>query len=372
VSATGVLVRFLAGLASGVLCVVLFVGCGEAAHKPTAKAKGSAVLGAGQERGSWASDAELAWLKRLGSWDSRLLAGLRKAGRIESSPDLVRKLLQHDGQTTTAHSQALGVADTCSTDLTNAVGPPPSERLRPALATFERACRHLQRFHTAILLAVYRGDATLLRDAQTEAQRGGELLLHADSGLPPGEVRSLPVVGGDAARSRIEPRFGEVASRLARKEVEVRCWSRPDWVRLLREEKAYTKHRIDEDTLGFAGIDGSRVNLAPDVCEGLVDLAYHHARPTGDVARFPLAAAVVTLSHEPQHSKGVAVEAQAECYAIQVAASAARRLGVDGAYADGLTRLYWAHYGEELPAYRSPECREGGAYDLKRTTSAWP
>jgi len=366
------LVRFLAGLASGVLCVVLVVGCAGAAHRATAKAKSSAVLGAGQERGSWASGAELAWLRRLGAWDSRLLAGLRKAGRIESSPDLVRKLLQHDGQTTMTHSQALEVADTCSADLTSAVGPPPTDRLRPALATFEQACTHLRRFHTAILLAVFRGDASLLREAQTEARRGGELLLHADSGLPPGEVRSLPVIGGDSARSRIEPRFGEVASRLAGKEVEVRCWSHPDWVRLLREEKAYTKHRIDEDTLGFAGIDGSRVNLAPDVCDGLVDLAYHHAHPSGDDARFPLAAAVVTLSHEPQHSKGVAVEAQAECYAIQLASGTARRLGVGGAYADGLAQLYWGHYGEELPVYRSPECRDGGAYDLDTTTSAWP
>jgi len=208
--------------------------------------------------------------------------------------------------------------------------------------------------------------------AQDEARRGSELLLLADGGLPPGEVRPLPVIAGDSSRSRIEPRFGRVASSLAGKRVEVRCWSQADWIRLLREEKAYTKHRIDEDTLGFAGIAGRRANLAPDVCDALVDLTYHEARPSSDVARFQLAAAVVTLAHEPQHSRGVAVEAQAECYALQSAATTARRLGVDAAYARGLAALYWEHYAEELPAYRSRDCREGGAYDLHPASSAWP
>jgi hypothetical protein len=370
--ASGVVVRFVAGLASGIACVVLFVGCSGAARRAAADPKPAAVLGAGQEAGRWASDAELAWLRKLGAWNARLLAGLRRAGKIESSPKLVRQLLEHDGPTTIAHSRALAVADTCSADLKNSVGPPPTERLGAALATFERGCTHLQRFHNAILLAVFRGDPSLIREAQVEARRGGELLLEADSGLPPGEVRPLPVIGGDSVKSRVEPRFGEIASWLAGKDVEVRCWSRADWIRLLREEKAYTKHRIDEDTLGFAGIEGGRVNLAPDVCDGLIDVAYHHAHPSSEDARFPLAAAVVTLSHEPQHSKGVAVEAQAECYAIQLAGATARRLGVDGANADGLARLYWAHYGEELPVYRSPECRDGGAYDLRRTSSVWP
>jgi hypothetical protein len=371
--ARGVGVRFLAGLASGLSCIVLVVACSGIAQR-TAKpeASAAAVLGAGQTGGSWATEAELTWLRKLGAWDTRLLAGLRKAGEIEASPELVQELLRHDGPTSIAHSRALAVAETCSADLASRVGPPPTERLGPALAAFERACTHLRGFHTAILLAVLRGDSSLVREAQAEAARGGELLLEADHGLPPGEVRSLPVIGGVSAASRVEPRLGEVASWLSGKPVEVRCWSQADWIMLLREEKAYTKHRIDEDTLGFAGIDGTRINLAPDVCDGLVDLGYDHARPSSAAARFPLAAAVVTLAHEPQHTKGIAVEAQAECYAIQLAAATAGRLGVDRRYAAGLARLYWTHYGEELPAYRSPECRDGGAYDLRRANSVWP
>ena len=368
----GVLVRWGGVLVFGLACVLVCIGCSSSERRANAKPDAAGVLGAGQRAGAWASDAELAWLRKLGVWDARLLAGLRRAAEIESSPGLVRKLLRHDSATILAHNDALAVASTCSADLRRSVGPPPTRRLKPALDRFERACKHLERFHNAMTLAVFRGEDYLLRQAQDEARRGGELLLRADRGLPPGEVRPLPVIAGDSSRSRIEPRFGRVASWLAGKPVEVRCWSPSDWIRLLREEKAYTKHRIDEDTLGFAGIDGRRANLAPDVCDALVDLAYHDPRPSTAVGRFPLAASVVTLAHEPQHSKGVAVEAQAECYAIQLTAATAHRLGVDAAYARALAQLYWQHYAEELPVYRSPECRNGGAYDLRPTTSAWP
>jgi hypothetical protein len=35
-------------------------------------------------------------------------------------------------------------------------------------------------------------------------------------------------------------------------------------------------------------------------------------------------------------------------------------------------RTYWRHYAEELPAYRSAECRQGGKLDLGRADSIWP
>jgi hypothetical protein len=367
-SAGGVAVRSVLVVA-GLACATLLVGCSGAVGRAS-PAKGGGVLGAGQRSGEWASATELAWLRRLGTWNDRLLAGLREGGRIEAAE--AGELLEHDPQTVAAHERALAVADTCSSDLRRRVGPAPTARLRAALASFRAACTHLERFHTAILLGVLRGDGSFVRRARAEAGRGGQLLVRVDSALPPGEVRPLPVVGGEATVSRIEPRFGEVASSLAGKRIEVRCWSGPDWVRLLREEKAFTKHRIDDDTLGFAGIDGARVNFAPDVCDGLVALAYRRARPTSGAARFRLAAAVVTLAHEPQHSKGVAVEAQAECDAIQLAAETARRLGVDAGYARGLAQLYWEHYDLELPVYRSTKCRDGGPYDLRSETSIWP
>ncbi|MGZ4408689.1 MAG: hypothetical protein ACXVY6_07855, partial [Gaiellaceae bacterium] len=142
--------------------------------------------------------------------------------------------------------------------------------------------------------------------------------------------------------------------------------------RLIREESRYTHGKLGANTLGFAGIGGTRVNLGPVVCDGLVDLAYRRARPTDEAGQLMFAAAVVTLSHEPQHSKGIAKESVAECNAIQLANGTAIKLGASPAYAAELVRMYWRHYGEELPTYRSSECRTGGKLDLGRPDSIWP
>jgi hypothetical protein len=322
VSSEGFLIRFLLAMTATIAAVWLAVAC--AASRPQ-----GAVLGAGQERGSWATPTELAWLKKLGAWDVRVLRGLRGGGMTPAAPASLRR---------------------CEGDLLTKVGPPPTARLRPAFETFRSACRSLRR-----------ADAV-----------GARLLLQADQTLPPGEVRQLPVIGGVSAQSRLEPRFGRIASSLAGKQVEVRCWSTADWMHLIREERTYTHGQLGSDTLAFAGIGGNRVNLGPDVCSTLVSLAYRGTRPSDEAGRFLAASAVVTLSHEPQHSKGIAAEATAECNAIQLAHRTAMRLGASRAYAESLVRTYWRHYAEELPAYRSPECRKGAALDLGYADSIWP
>lgn len=245
--AKGSLVRFLLFMAASLAAVMLVVAC-------AVEQRHGAVPGAGQERGSWATEADLAWLKRLGAWDTRLMRGLR----------------------------------------------------------------------------------------------------------------------GDAGTSRVEPRFGRIAGALAGKQLEVRCWSTADWHRLVREEQTYTRGQLGSETLGFAGIGGDRVNLAPDVCGSLVDLAYNRARPSDEAGQRLLAAAVVTLSHEPQHSKGIADEAVAECNSIQVAHRTAMKLGASRTYAASLVRTYWRHYDDELDAYRSSECHKSGALDLGYADSIWP
>ena len=320
-SSEGFLPRFFLGLSASLCAVVFAVGC--------AVDQRGAVLGAGQERGSWANKAELTWLKRLGGWDSRLVGSLRQAAQTDRLPTQ---------------------AQTCTRDLVTQVGPPPSARLATAQSAFRRACARLER---------------------GEMEEASRLLLAADQLLPPGEVRRLPVIAGESGASRVEPRFGRIASALAGKDVEVRCWSEQDWDRLMREERTYTRGQLGSDTLGFAGIHGSRVNLAPDVCASLVGLAYDDARPRDEASMLLIAAAVVTLSHEPQHSKGIVDEAVAECNAIQYANRTAVKLGVERAYANALVRTYWRHYDEELGHYRSNECRHGGGLDLGLPASIW-
>jgi hypothetical protein len=319
VSYGGFLLRFVLGLCASLCALVLAAGC-------AVSQTSGAVLVAGPDAGSWATRAELTWLAKLGAWDQRLMRGLRS-------------------------ERAQGPVLTCTSDLVQRVGLPPTERLRQAQAAFRRACQQLE---------------------QLETRRGSKLLLEADQMLPPGEVRALPVIGGDSAESRIEPRFGRIASQLAGKELEVRCWSGPDWRRLIGEEQIYTRGLLGTDTLGFAGISGDRVNLAPEVCAPLAALTYRQVRPTTEVARLQLATAVVTLSHEPQHSKGVVEEAVAECNAIQLAHRTAARLGASREDAAALVRTYWRHHDQELAAYRSSECRESGVLDRNYAGSIWP
>jgi len=340
----GLLVRIYGGMAIGAAAVALVLGCASVVRS---HAYGGGVLAAGQESGSWATPAELDWLHRVGAWETTLMRSLDRAAHA---------------RTETLAATVAGPIRRCSDRLHSRVGDAPSARTERALKTLEQACSHLER-------AVSTTDSGT---AAREGHRGGEALLRADQLLPPGETRSLPVIAGAAVASHVDPKFSRIASELAGKNVDVRCWSSVDWTRLLREENAYTLHHIDSGTLGFAGINGTRDNLSPQVCDGLDELAYERAMPTAPGAKALLASAIVTLAHEPQHSKGIAVEAQAECDAIQLMKATAVKLGATPSYAAALQRMYWAHYDRELPAYRSPECRNGGEYDLFPRRDAFP
>ncbi|MBA3733706.1 MAG: hypothetical protein H0W90_00680 [Actinobacteria bacterium] len=148
-SSEGFLLRFFLGLTGSLAAVFLAVGC--TVHQRSTEGN---VLGAGVESGSWASPAELAWLGKLGAWDTRLLRGLQTAARVETTPGLAKKLMERDGKTVVLHSRALQPASSCNSDLATKVGSAPTVRLQRAYDTFRLACTHLQRFHSAITLAV--------------------------------------------------------------------------------------------------------------------------------------------------------------------------------------------------------------------------
>src|SRR5438874_13615268 len=95
------------------------VGCGGPSPgvRPTA-----GVLGAGVEGGSWATPAELAWLRRLGAWNRRLVGGLQAAGELETDPRTARLLLARDEATLARTQRALAPATACASDLRQ-VGP---------------------------------------------------------------------------------------------------------------------------------------------------------------------------------------------------------------------------------------------------------
>jgi hypothetical protein len=119
-------------------------------------------------------------------------------------------------------------------------------------------------------------------------------------------------------------------------------------------------------------LTGDRINLSPQVCKELADLVYRHRRPTSGDAQLHAAEGLVVLTHEAEHVSGVAVEAEAECFAMQDAADDGISLGLKQSYAVSLSKLYWREiYPHDLPNYRSSECHTNGKLDLY-SDNLWP
>ena len=147
-----------------------------------------------------------------------------------------------------------------------------------------------------------------------------------------------------------------VASRIAGRNVRIRCGERREWT------------AVGEDVLGFAVVGGDLSTLAPTVCARL-EAMERGERPLDLLMS---GAALVTVAHESEHLHGIANEAVAECYGIQRATIVASALGIGREYAAAALRAYWNAYPDRPSAYRSADCHDGGALDLRPATTAWP
>ena len=88
------------------------------------------------------------------------------------------------------------------------------------------------------------------------------------------------------------------------------------------------------------------------------------------------ALALATVSHESYHVLGYRNEAQVECYGMQSIWFVATSLGASVAEGQRIAQFYWTHIyaerEESTPSYWSPECRDGGKYDLRPKSHSWP
>jgi hypothetical protein len=185
--------------------------------------------------------------------------------------------------------------------------------------------------------------------------------------------KPLPTRSGATSVSRIEPRFGRVASSLAGKPAQVRCWSTLDWARINGDLLAHGGAGESLDFVsGFYWPPTGRIHLDPTACAGLVDLAYRGRRPEGGRAFVRIALGVDTLAHESMHRRGFHGEAVAECYAVQLVYKTAKALGASSPYAALVSRQAWAAYPAHPAPYLSNECRNGGKLDLSPQRSSWP
>jgi hypothetical protein len=185
-------------------------------------------------------------------------------------------------------------------------------------------------------------------------------------GPPPRDFGPLPTIGGRSEQSRGQPLLGRVATERMGHPVEVRCWSDRDWIRLSKEVAAHLDLPPEIRLAGYV-LNTGRVNLPSETCNRLV--AVTPAR----IALEQQASASKTFAHELEHADGIENEATAECYAYQSLEEVARALGSSSARARRLAAVAWKEiYPYMPPAFRSSECRDGGALDLRPHSRAWP
>ena len=163
-------------------------------------------------------------------------------------------------------------------------------------------------------------------------------------------------------RAANEERLGAVASEIAGREVRVRCPG--PIIRHFAWDTVEGSVRFDA-----AGKPADETRLQDFSCAQLDALAEGRESGTDE----DVALAVNVLAHEAWHLAGIADEAVAECRSMQTLAWTAERLGVPADEGRRLAALYLAtRHGALPPRYKSPECRDGGALDLRPDDPAWP
>lgn len=169
----------------------------------------------------------------------------------------------------------------------------------------------------------------------------------------------------------------QVADRLTRKHVAVRCGR-------LGVPGAAWPNGITGITLFVGDKPAGYAVLLPAVCAQLTAFrrdpeAWDPARcadASCDAAVAHAAMAIATVTHESYHLLGYRNEAQVECYGMQSIWYAATKLGASVREGQALAHFYAAKLyprrRTQTPAYWSPQCRDGGRYDLRSRSHAWP
>jgi hypothetical protein len=185
------------------------------------------------------------------------------------------------------------------------------------------------------------------------------------------------LIGWEARRElSLDHRLSGVAGEIAGRKVNVDC---PGFLRGLIDINGHGGSvMFDAD-----GKPGNTTHLETSVCHSLS--AYGATRKRADFSCVFGAApcsdrvekavyAVLVLSHESQHLRGVRSESQTQCYAIQTMALVAERLGSPPAEARAVAAHFLA-VGQprmENEYSLSGDCKDGGSLDLNPQSSDWP
>jgi hypothetical protein len=143
------------------------------------------------------------------------------------------------------------------------------------------------------------------------------------------------------------------------RQLQVACWSKPDWSNVLADLGAPERHRTAIQ--GFWIPAQKRfLHLSPTVC-GYVQALMSSRRANGDRAW----ASTVAL-HEAAHMYGIRNEAEATCYAVQLVYFFARRVGFAHPAGLRMERLAVRTTRTRVASgyWDASRCRDGGAWDL--------
>jgi hypothetical protein len=169
--------------------------------------------------------------------------------------------------------------------------------------------------------------------------------------------------------------LGTIASEIAERPVAVNCQGLPSAL-------VDISPRAGEVMFNEDGTPPDATTLKRDTCRHLTRFAdarssrsfecVRRAQPC-ELSTGKVVSAVRVLAHEAWHLRGVTNEAETECYALQTTALVARRLGATPEEAQAVASWNTQHVYPHLPSdYQSSECRDGGDFDLRRDTTAWP
>jgi hypothetical protein len=160
-------------------------------------------------------------------------------------------------------------------------------------------------------------------------------------------------------RAEAAERFSDEASRIAGKQVTIRCDESGEYVGAVQHAD------------GVAVVGGTLAYLTPQRCLDLYKLAFD-----GDVTASKTGRALAVLAHESWHLRGVRDEGTTECYALQTGVEIGQRLGLSENRARQLMRQQLTENmlrrQGSLEYLVPPECRDGGSLDLRPQSSRFP
>jgi hypothetical protein len=182
--------------------------------------------------------------------------------------------------------------------------------------------------------------------------------------------RPLPSSTDVLAESHVDPRIGRVATRLARRNVEARCWSDDDWRRVNREFRTISPEKHDW-AAGIADYSG-RVHFDGEICRTLARFFGSAYTPNLNIERADLAWALHVLAHEAEHQRDFgSSHHEVECYAVQHVRGLVRAEGRSERFAAEIASFAW-NVSYDHYEYGTGRCRNGGPLDLRPRTAAWP